>query len=100
MRSRFTPLRSLHAPDGFGRAELLQFYRSTAEANDAAFAERFRLCAIQRLMQALGAYGYLGHLKHNKAFLTHIPVALRSLSETVAAVPALDPLRATINHVL
>ena len=50
------------------RARLLEFYRTTAEANDPAFAERFRLCAMQRLMQALGAYGFLGLVKRNQAF--------------------------------
>jgi N-acetylmuramate 1-kinase len=85
---------------GSERAELLQFYRSTAEGNDPAFAERFRLCAMQRLMQALGAFGYLGHVKHNKAFLTHIPAALRSLGEVVAAIAGLDPLHAVIKRVL
>jgi aminoglycoside/choline kinase family phosphotransferase len=85
---------------GSERAELLQFYRSTAEGNDASFAERFRLCAMQRLMQALGAYGYLGHVKQNQAFLVHIPPALGSLGEVVAAIAGLDPLRAVIKRVL
>lgn len=85
---------------GSERAELVQFYRSTAEVNDASFAERFRLCALQRLMQALGAYGYLGHVKQNQAFLAHIPPALGSLGEVVAAIAGLDPLRAVIKRVL
>lgn len=82
------------------RAELLEFYRSTAEVNDPAFAEKFRLCAMQRLMQALGAYGYLGHVKHNKAFLAHIPAALRSLGEVLATIAGLDPLRGATKRVL
>ena len=45
---------------GSERAELRQFYRSTAEVNDPVFDERFRLCAMQRIMQALGAYAFLG----------------------------------------
>ena len=32
-------------------------------------AELLQLCAMQRLMQALGAYGFLGLVKGNKAFL-------------------------------
>jgi aminoglycoside/choline kinase family phosphotransferase len=45
------------------RAELLEFYRGEAEIIDPAYEEKFRLCAMQRLMQALGAYGYLGETK-------------------------------------
>ena len=63
------------------RAELLDFYRATAEVNDAEFLEKVRLCAMQRLMQALGAYGFLGLVKGRKDFLQHIPKAVRSLGE-------------------
>ena len=47
-------------------------------------AELLQLCAMQRLMQALGAYGFLGLVKGNKAFLSHIPAALASLTGIVA----------------
>ena len=47
-------------------------------------AELLQLCAMQRLMQALGAYGFLGLVKGNKAFLSHIPAALASLISIVA----------------
>jgi aminoglycoside/choline kinase family phosphotransferase len=43
---------------------------------------------LQRLMQALGAYGFLGHVKGKSAFLQHIPVALRHLRELLAALPS------------
>jgi len=75
------------------RAELLEFYRTTAAINDPAFEEKVRLCALQRLMQALGAYGFLGLAKGNKAFLEHIPAALDSLGEILAETAALAPLR-------
>ena len=82
------------------RAELLKFYRTTARVNDLAFTEKFRLCAMQRLMQALGAYGYLGLVKGNRAFLAYIPVALESLGEVVATIEGLDPLDAAIRGAL
>jgi aminoglycoside/choline kinase family phosphotransferase len=82
------------------RTELLRFYRLQAGVKDPAFAEKCRLCALQRLMQALGAYGYLGLFKGNKDFLAHIPVAMQSLSEVVATIEGLDFLHAAIRDVL
>jgi aminoglycoside/choline kinase family phosphotransferase len=82
------------------RTELLGFYRLQAGVNDPAFAEKCRLCVLQRLMQALGAYGYLGLVKGNKSFLAHIPVALQSLVEAVAKIEGFDPLQAAIRDVL
>ncbi len=78
------------------RAELLEFYCATAEVSEPAFAENFQLCAMQRLMQALGAYGYLGLVKKNPAFLAHIPAALNSLGEVLQNIPGLEPLRESL----
>ena len=36
---------------------------------------------MQRLMQALGAYGKLGHLDQRTHFLEHIPTAVTRLRE-------------------
>lgn len=58
----------------------------------------FRLCGIQRLMQALGAYGFLGLVKGNRAFLDHIPAALESLRGLVAEIPELNRLREALNR--
>ena len=55
----------------------------------ADFREVFDLCAMQRLMQALGAYGFLGLVKERASFLGHIPAALESLKEVVARIPGL-----------
>jgi N-acetylmuramate 1-kinase len=74
------------------RAELLAFYHAMAGANDPAFAEKFRHCAMQRLMQALGAYAYLGLVKGNKTFLAHIPAGLASLRGVLADCGGLAPL--------
>ena len=37
------------------------------------FDNTLRLCAMQRLMQALGAYGFLGLVKGHKHFLRYVP---------------------------
>jgi hypothetical protein len=75
------------------RAELLEYYRRDQAGDEAAFAEVLRLCAMQRLMQALGAYGFLGLVKGQTAFLSHIPAAIASLREVVEDIPGLDPVR-------
>ncbi|HRQ88444.1 MAG TPA: phosphotransferase [Bacteroidia bacterium] len=43
------------------------------------FQRRLVQCAMQRLMQALGAYGFLGEVKGKREFLAHIPVAKQRL---------------------
>jgi aminoglycoside/choline kinase family phosphotransferase len=83
--------------------ELLSEYESKrASANQpvaADFRATFRLCGIQRLMQALGAYGFLGLVKGNKAFLDHIPAAIESLRELADEIPELERLSAALLHV-
>ncbi|MGZ5538247.1 MAG: hypothetical protein ACXWG0_06940, partial [Chthoniobacterales bacterium] len=54
--------------------------------------EIFRLCAMQRLMQALGAYGYLGLVRENKKFLAYIPAAMESLRSITATIPGAERL--------
>ncbi len=78
------------------RTELQAFYQQAAEVHDPAFAEKLRLCALQRLMQALGAYGYLGLVRGNQAFLEHIPTALCSLGEVLGEIAGLETLRAVV----
>ncbi|HEX4641285.1 MAG TPA: phosphotransferase [Chthoniobacterales bacterium] len=88
----------------FSRAEceeLLADYeskRATAGQPVAPdFREIFRLCGIQRLMQALGAYGFLGLVKGNRTFLDYIPAALNSLRGLVAEIPKLEKLSKTLD---
>lgn len=82
------------------RAELLEYYRGIRNARGGATAEDFpsalRFCAMQRLMQALGAYGFLGLVKGNRAFLEHIPVALASLRGVLAEIPGLELFHETL----
>jgi aminoglycoside/choline kinase family phosphotransferase len=54
------------------------------------FRQTLDLCAMQRLMQALGAYGYLGLVRERTAFLEHIPAALKSLGEVLERIPGLE----------
>ena len=78
------------------RGELIAYYRELQMSNgiavDGEFATKLRLCAMQRLMQALGAYGFLGLVRGHKSFLRHIPKALQSLSDIVARIDNLQPL--------
>jgi aminoglycoside/choline kinase family phosphotransferase len=78
------------------RGELLDFYRASARVKDAQFAEKVRLCAMQRLMQALGAYGFLGLVKGNRNFLEHIPAALGSLGDLLPQIDGTEPLCALL----
>jgi aminoglycoside/choline kinase family phosphotransferase len=76
------------------RDELLAYYCGGKVSDD--FRETLRLCAMQRLMQALGAYGYLGLVKGHEHFLQHIPAAMKSLCAIVSALPALEQLAACV----
>lgn len=86
----YDPYVSLRAPE---RAELAAFYRTQVEVKDPAFEEKLRLCAMQRLMQALGAYAYLGLVRGNRTFLEHIPAALESLGGIFEQIEGVEPLR-------
>jgi aminoglycoside/choline kinase family phosphotransferase len=73
------------------RNELLEHYCGGKPDQD--FTETLRLCAMQRLMQALGAYGFLGLVKGHQHFLQHIPKAVRSLGEVVSEVDGLESFK-------
>jgi N-acetylmuramate 1-kinase len=70
------------------REELLEHYCGEKPSED--FRETLRLCAMQRLMQALGAYGFLGLVKGHDHFLQHIPKAINSLHGVVSEIDGLD----------
>ena len=75
------------------REELWSYYRGRRGLQSATeMPETLRLCAMQRLMQALGAYGFLGLVKGNRQFIGHIPAALNSLCKVVAEIDLLKPL--------
>ncbi|MEY2562704.1 MAG: N-acetylmuramate 1-kinase [Verrucomicrobiota bacterium] len=88
----------------FSRSECVELLTAYEEKRAAAlfpvspqFPEIFRLCGIQRLMQALGAYGFLGLVRGNKAFLTHIPAAMNSLRSLVSEIDELGKLRSLLD---
>ncbi len=79
------------------RSELLAYYCERAQPeSEAVFSQTLKLCAMQRLMQALGAYGFLGLVKGQTAFLEHIPGAMRLLKGVLAEVPGLEPMQTAL----
>ena len=86
------------------RDELICYYREKQAVGgrkiEGEFDDILRLCAMQRLMQALGAYGFLGLVKGNKHFLKHVPAAMTSLAEIVREIGGLEKLnRALIESI-
>lgn len=83
------------------RTHLLQYYVERLKARGVSGGDDFEtvypLCAAQRLMQALGAYGFLGHEKGRADFLAHIPKALPRLYCIAAGTPELSGLAAILN---
>jgi hypothetical protein len=74
--------------------QLLSFYYRLSKRDLAwpDFQQLFWEASVQRLMQALGAYGFLGITKGITAFLDHIPAGLAKLqaaAETTHTLPFL-----------
>ncbi|MEM9016112.1 MAG: phosphotransferase, partial [Verrucomicrobiota bacterium] len=68
------------------REELIDFYfelkkQEEPEVGRDEFRELLHQCATQRLMQAMGAYGFLSEVKGKQEFLQHIPAARQRLLE-------------------
>lgn len=80
---------------GGEREELLSFYyRLSSEGLDwEGFQRYFWEASAQRLMQALGAYGFLSLRKGLTAFRAHIPAALRNLREAASQASSLPRLQ-------
>ena len=74
------------------RDELLEFYADLRNLDCKVLKERFLLCAAQRLMQALGAYGNLSRNQGKPHFKQHIPAAVANLSHVCAREPSLHAL--------
>ena len=90
----FDPYVELSAAE---REELCCYYAERRGLRSAEqMTEVLRLCAMQRLMQALGAYGFLGLVKGHRHFLAHVPAALDSLRNVVAEIDLLQPLGAAL----
>jgi aminoglycoside/choline kinase family phosphotransferase len=78
------------------RDDLLSYYYglSGTGGDRSAFRDRFWEASAQRLMQALGAYGFLGRKSGLDAFLAHIPAGLDNLIRAAGNVPSLPLLLA------
>jgi len=82
------------------REELLSFYYvlSSQQLDWDAFQNSFWEASAQRLMQALGAYGFLGKTKGLTDFLRHIPAGFDNLSLAASHVASLATLRDLITE--
>jgi aminoglycoside/choline kinase family phosphotransferase len=72
------------------REKLLDIWEDVTE--ERPLDDIFSMCAIQRLMQALGAYGNLVSNKNEKWFAQHIPVAANLLRELVTGTDYAEPI--------
>ncbi|HOG08399.1 MAG: phosphotransferase [Syntrophales bacterium] len=63
-----------------------------------AFREAFQEASVQRLLQALGAYGYLGLKAGQPDFLAHMPRGLDHLEAAAGLAPRLDHLRRLLSR--
>ena len=79
-----------------GRAALLRYYYDLTRPHYdwEQFRELFLSGSAQRLMQALGAYGFLGRERGKPHFLAHIPAALDRLIEITDRLETLPQLHA------
>lgn len=71
-------------------AELLALYAELSHSTPDPHI--FAACAMQRLMQALGAFANIGYNQHKDWYLNLIPTGLSKLRQVAAAVPADSPL--------
>jgi len=78
------------------RSELICYYLQKQPDNrrsvNGQFDDTLQQCAMQRMMQALGAYGFLGLVRGHEHFLKYIPRAVRSLRGIVGKIDDLKPL--------
>ena len=80
------------------RDTLFAHYLFVASVKKTAhFRTLYDLCAMQRLMQALGAYGKLGHTDGRTHFLEHIPAAVALLREVLGEIPGMEKLEALLS---
>ncbi len=88
------------------RSLLLQHYfdarasLGSAVEDTCSFTHTFHLCGLQRNMQALAAFSFLGTHKKKTHFYAHIPAALGYLEEALEIIEDYPCLRATIATIM
>jgi N-acetylmuramate 1-kinase len=77
------------------REELLSYYFRLCGNNLEleGSLNAFREASAQRLMQALGAYGFLGLTKRLNSYLQHVPAGIRNLRSAIAKSSSLPYLQ-------
>jgi aminoglycoside/choline kinase family phosphotransferase len=82
------------------RLELLRYYYDLQERllGWDAFLKAFHEASVQRLIQALGAFGFLGRRHNRKDFLAHIPSGLQRLVTAASRSERLPALRGIISR--
>jgi aminoglycoside/choline kinase family phosphotransferase len=84
------------------RSSLLQNYFDARSGlgspveDPVAFTHTFHLCGLQRNMQALAAFSFLGTHKKKTHFYAHIPAALNYLDDALETITEYPCLHATI----
>ncbi len=80
------------------RSDLLDYYccepRGIGDVGE--WRQVLHKCAAQRLMQALGAYGFLSHKKGLTGYLDHIPAGTANLKQVLQLSGLLGPLLSTL----
>jgi aminoglycoside/choline kinase family phosphotransferase len=81
------------------RKELISFYYQLAKPSftEKEFKIYFREASAQRLMQALGAYGFLGLKKNKTEFLRHIENGVKNLILVTSRLTTLSTLHELVN---
>ncbi len=64
--------------------------------NSDTFKRHFRIAALQRIMQALGAYGFLSHVKGKRSYLKYVAPAVAHLNALLDQGNELPRLRALL----
>jgi N-acetylmuramate 1-kinase len=71
------------------REQLIDYYLEGYKYHGTReeFIDLFHRCAMQRLLQALGAYGVIGVRRQKPEFLRHIGPAIENLREVASLLP-------------
>ncbi|MDB4519585.1 phosphotransferase [Akkermansiaceae bacterium] len=73
------------------REKMLELWEEVTE--DTPIEPILKDCAVQRLMQALGAFANLGHNQNNEWYLEQIPAAVAGLKKVIHDTPLEDSLK-------